>query len=167
MFKNIDAKGTNTVSIRFEGKGGLAYQVVGNYFLPWDQKPASEPLSIGVTYDRTRLAQDEIALATAIVKNNQAKTAPMVMVELGIPPGFELLSEDLEEYKQIEKFNLTATKAILYFNSIGAGETVTLRYRLRAKYPLHARTFLSRAYEYYDPEISSVARPVQLEVLKR
>jgi hypothetical protein len=24
---------------QFEGKGGLAYQVVGSYFLPWDRNP--------------------------------------------------------------------------------------------------------------------------------
>jgi esterase/lipase superfamily enzyme len=30
-----------------------------------------------------------------------------------------------------------------------------------------ARTFRSRVYEYYDPEVSSVARPVQLEVRHR
>ena len=91
---------TTTVEIRFEGKGGLAYQVVGSYFLPWDEKPANEPLSIDVTYDRTHLAQDDIATATATIKNNLSKSANMVMVDLGIPPGFDLLSEDLQAYRE-------------------------------------------------------------------
>jgi alpha-2-macroglobulin-like protein len=181
VFKTIEAKstssdGVNTVEIRFEGKGGLAYQVVGSYFLPWDEKPANEPLSIDVAYDRTRLAQDDIATAAATIKNNLPKTANMVMVDLGIPPGFDLLSEDLQAYveksaslksSRLEKFSLTATQAILYFDSIAPGDTVTLHFRLRAKYPIHARTFRSRVYEYYDPEVSSVARPVQLEVRQR
>ena len=85
----------NTVELRFTGQGGLAYQVVGRYFLPWDARPANEPLSIAVDYDRTRLAQDDIATATATVRNNLTKTANMVMVDLGIPPGFDLLAEDL------------------------------------------------------------------------
>ena len=42
-----------------------------------------------------------------------------------------------------------------------------MKFRLRAKYPIRARTFRSRVYEYYAPEVSSVARPVQLEVRKR
>jgi hypothetical protein len=129
-----------------------------------------------VSYDRTRLAQDDIATATATVKNNLGKAANMVMVDLGIPPGFDLLSEDLQAYQEktagkkegrLEKFSLTATQAILYFDSIGAGDTLTLRFRLRAKYPIRARTFQSRVYEYYDPDVNSVARPVQLEVRKR
>jgi uncharacterized protein YfaS (alpha-2-macroglobulin family) len=175
VFKEIDAK-TNSIDIKFAGKGGLAYQVVGRYFVPWAEKPAGEPLSIAVTYDRTRLAQDDIATATATVKNNLNKTANMVMVDLGIPPGFDLLTEELQDYQEksagrkggrLEKFNLTATQAILYFDSISAGDTITLHFRLRAKYPIRARTFQSRVYEYYDPEVNSVARPVQLEVRKR
>ena len=175
VFKQIDAK-ANNVDIRFAGKGGLAYQVVGRYFMPWSEKPANEPLSINVAYDRTRLEQDDIATAAATVKNNLNKVANMVMVDLGIPPGFDLLTEDLQEFQEksahrkggrLEKFNLTATQAILYFDSIGAGDTIKLQFRLRAKYPIRARTFQSRAYEYYDPEVNSVARPVQLEVRKR
>lgn len=172
----VDARNASQVSLRFDGKGGLAYQIVGRYFVPWTGKPANEPLSIEVTYDRTRLAQDDIATATATVKSNLRKNANMVMVDLGIPPGFDLLSEDLQSYQEksagrksgrLQKFSLTATQAILYFDSIAAGDTVTLHYRLRAKYPIRARTFQSRVYEYYDPAVSSVARPVALEVRKR
>ena len=176
VFKEIDATVPNVVQIRFDGKGGLAYQVVGSYFLPWTEKPANEPLSIDVAYDRTRLAQYDIATATATVRNNLPKNANMVMVDLGIPPGFDLLSEDLQTYLEksrilksgrLEKFSLTATQAILYFDSFAPGDAVALRFRLRAKYPIRARTFQSRVYEYYDPDVSAAALPVQLEVLNR
>jgi hypothetical protein len=176
VFKDVGGRSASEVAIRFDGKGGLAYQVVGRYFLPWTQRPSAEALSIDVTYDRTRLAQDDIATAAATVKNNLPKSANMVMVDLGIPPGFDLLTEDLQTYQEqsagrksgrLEKFNLTATQAILYFDSIGAGDTVKLSFRLRAKYPIRARTFQSRVYEYYDPNVSSVAQPMQMEVTKR
>jgi uncharacterized protein YfaS (alpha-2-macroglobulin family) len=166
----------NTVEIRFNGTGGLAYQIVGSYFVPWQEKPANEALSINVAYDRTHLAQDDIAAATATIQNNLPKSANMVMVDLGIPPGFDLLSEDLQAYVEksasqktgcLEKFSQTATQAILYFNSVAPGATVTLHFRLRAKYPIRARTFQSRVYEYYDPEVSALARPVQLDVRAR
>jgi len=173
VFKDVEQSAPNAVELRFEGKGALAYQVVGQYFLPWNEKPAAEPLSIDVAYDRTRLAQSDLATATATIKNNLSKTAKMVMVDLGIPPGFDLLSEDLQEYQEksaklnsghLSKFSLTATQAILYFDAFAPGDTVTVKFRLRAKYPIRARTFQSRVYEYYDPDVASVARPVQLEV---
>jgi hypothetical protein len=173
VFKDVEQQAPSTVELRFEGKGTLAYQVVGQYFLPWDEKPAPEPLSIDVAYDRTRLAQDDLATVTATIKNNLNKTANMVMVDLGIPPGFDLLSEDLQDYQEksakvksghLSKFSLTATQAILYFDAFAPGDTVMVKFRLRAKYPIRVRTFQSRVYEYYDPEVASAARPVQLEV---
>jgi uncharacterized protein YfaS (alpha-2-macroglobulin family) len=170
-----DAATPTSVELRFSGTGGLAYQVVGRYFTPWDAKAAAEPLSIDVAYDRTHLAQDDIATATAAIRNNLPGTANMVMVDLGIPPGFDLLSEDLQSYQEktatakagrLEKFSLTATQAILYFNALAPKQTVTLSVRLRAKYPIRARTFQSRVYEYYDPDVSATAHPVQLEVTR-
>jgi uncharacterized protein YfaS (alpha-2-macroglobulin family) len=175
-FKEIDGNGPNTVEIRYDGKGTLGYQAAGQYFIPWDEQGEKEPLSISVNYDRTKMAQDDIATATATIRNNLSKTANMVMVDLGIPPGFDLMSEDLQEYQEksasvkngrLEKFSQTATQAILYFNSFAPGQTVQLKYRLRAKYPIRARTFQSRVYEYYDPDVKSVARPLALEVKKR
>jgi A-macroglobulin receptor len=158
-------KSGGTIDLRFTGKGALAYQIVGRYFVPWNERPAKEALSIDVAYDRTHLAQNDIATATATIKNNLLKAANMVMVDLGIPPGFDLLTEDLHA-EHLQKFNLTATQAILYFDNIPASGTITLRYRLRAKYPIRARTFQSRVYEYYAPEVNAVARPVMVEVVR-
>ena len=173
VLKGIDAQQPNSVQLKFEGTGGLAYQVVGRYFTPWEQKPASEALSIDLAYDRTRLAQNDIATEKVTIRNNLAKTANMVMIDLGIPPGFDLLSEDLQALQdrspgvapgRLEKFSLTATQAILYFNALSAKQEVTFTVRLRAKYPIRARTFQSRVYEYYDPKQSATAPPVPLEV---
>ncbi len=176
-FKNIDAAQPNTVDLSFEGSGGLAYQIVGRHFTPWEQDhPAADALSIDLAYDRTRLEQNDIATATATVRNNLGKTANMIMVDLGIPPGFELLSEDLQTIQEksnpgqpghLEKFSQTATQAILYFNALTPHQTITLKYRLRAKYPIRARTFESKVYEYYDPQINALAHPVQMLVAER
>jgi uncharacterized protein YfaS (alpha-2-macroglobulin family) len=164
---------TNTVEVRFTGTGGLAYQVAGSYFLPWEQHPANEILSIDVAYDRTELAANDLATATATIRNNTGKTANMVMVDLGIPPGFDLLSEDLQTFQEktaaepagrLEKFSQTATQAILYFNALGPNQTVTLTFRLHARYPIHAHTFESRVYEYYNPDVHATAAPAQFEV---
>ena len=164
-----------SVGLRFTGTGSLAYQVVGRSFVPWQERPAQEPLSINIAYDRATLAQNDIATETVTIRNNLPKTANMIMVDLGIPPGFDLLSEDLQTLQEktgdtpghLEKFNLTATQAILYFNGLAPQQEVRLKVRLRAKYPIRAQTFQSRLYEYYDPAVSSTAKPVRLEVRAR
>jgi uncharacterized protein YfaS (alpha-2-macroglobulin family) len=173
VFKGIDPHHPASIQLQFDGTGSLAYQIVGRSFIPWDNKPAAEPLSISIAYDRTKLAQNDIATETVSIRNNLAKIANMVMVDLGIPPGFDLLSEDLQSIQEktagahagsLEKFSLTATQAILYFNALAPRQNVTLKIRLRAKYPIRAHTFQSRLYEYYDPDVNSIARPVKLEV---
>jgi uncharacterized protein YfaS (alpha-2-macroglobulin family) len=174
VLKGIAAQQPNSVQLKFEGTGGLAYQVVGRYFTPWEEKPVAAPLSINVTYDRTRLAQNDIATEKVTIRNNLNKTANMIMVDLGIPPGFDLLSEDLQAFQEkssgtssgrLEKFNLTATQAILYFDGLSSKQAVSLTVRLRAKYPIRAHTFQSKVYEYYDPAQNATARPVPLEVM--
>ncbi len=176
VLKGIDPAADNDVQIRFDGSGGLAYQVVGRYFIPWNKEPENEALSIDVAYDRTELSRNDIITATATVHNNTHKLAKMVMVDLGIPPGFDLLSEDLQSLQEkthsdaggrLEKVSLTATQAILYFNALTPMQTVKVSFRLRAKYPIRARTFSSSVYEYYDPAISSTAKPVELQVVDR
>jgi hypothetical protein len=173
VFKGIDPHHPTSIQLHFDGTGSLAYQIVGRSFVPWDEKPITEPLSINIVYDRTRLPKNDIATETVMIRNNLTKTANMVMVDLGIPPGFDLLSEDLQSIQErtagvntgrLEKFSLTATQAILYFNALAPHQDVALKIRLRAKYPIRAHTFQSRLYEYYDPDVNSIARPVKLDV---
>lgn len=173
VFKNIDPANAANIELKLDGSGSLAYQVVGRTFVPWQAKNAGGPLSIDVRYDRTQLAQNDIANAMATIRNNLTKSANMVMVDIGIPPGFELMTEDLQALQEksagaangrLEKFSLTATQAILYLNSLAPEQTVTISYRLRAKYPIRARTFESRVYEYYEPEIEATVQPVEFEV---
>jgi len=168
--------GVNRVGLRFEGIGAPAYQISGQYFVPWTDDVSREPLTIKVSYDRARVMEGDVLTAVATVRNHQPRNVHMAMVDLGIPPGFELLSEDLDRYQgkmagrrsgSLQKVTLTPVQATLYFDGIDARDTLHLRYRLRAKYPMRGKTFLSRAYEYYDRTVIGVAPPVELAVQKR
>ena len=91
----------------------------------------------------------------------------MVIVDLGIPPGFKVQTGDLAELvgeRIIQKFNITSRQTILYFERLESGAPVKFSYRLRAKFPIRAKTRLSRVYEYYNPEIESFAEPVEMWV---
>ncbi|MGA7292302.1 MAG: hypothetical protein WBW85_07175 [Terriglobales bacterium] len=84
------------------------------------------------------------------------------------PPVVHLTEDGGENCRRkngrLKKFNITATQAISYFNSIAPSESFEAHYRLRAKYPIHAQGFASRVYECYDPNVLATARPVQFEV---
>ena len=96
VLPHLSAADDNQVELRFTGEGGMAYQIAGQYFVPWRKVAGQDLLAIEVKYDRTRLAQTEVATATATIANKTDAIAKMVMVDLGIPPGFDLMSEDLQ-----------------------------------------------------------------------
>jgi uncharacterized protein YfaS (alpha-2-macroglobulin family) len=174
--KDKTQPGRNVIGLQFSGKGSLLYQIIGRHYLPWHPAgETGEPLSIAVAYDRTQLLQNDIAAATVTIRNNLHTNADMVMIDLGIPPGFELMSEDLQEqlnkgsgrFGHLTKFTATAKQAILYFDGLSPAQSLSLKYRLRAKYPIRARTFASKVYEYYNPEVKATAVPVNITVAEK
>ena len=171
--KDHTRKGNNTITLKFEGKGALLYQVVGRYFVPYakEVKPIPEELmTIKVEYDRTQLATDDIINVTATVTNNRRGRAKMVIVDLGLPPGFTLIPDNLNklvEKSVIEKYSTTGRQIIVYLREVDHAKPVEIKYQLLAKYPLKAKTPKSAAYEYYNPDVRVEANPVQLTVSAR
>ena len=169
-FKDHTREGKNTVTIKFAGKGAMLYQIVGRYYIPHPKMPVlhrAEPMSINVEYDRTQLAAKDIINVTATVTNNRPGRAKMVIVDLGLPPGFALLPDKLNslvEDKVIEKYSTTGRQIIVYLREVDRGKPVVIRYQLLAKFPLKAKTPKSVVYEYYDPDVRSETVPIELEV---
>jgi uncharacterized protein YfaS (alpha-2-macroglobulin family) len=171
--------GAHRVSLSFAGKGSMQYQIVGRYYLPWARRVdagARDPLTIDVSYDRTRLAQDEVATAKVQVTNNTPAKAKMIMVDLGIPPGFEPSGEDFEAMVdatrnkaggKLEKYTITAKQVILYFDGLNTRQRIEFSYKLRAKFPVRSKTFVSRVYEYYNPTVEDKTKPVEMTVVAK
>jgi hypothetical protein len=113
------------------------------------------------------LEKDDTVTCTAKIKNNTDAILEMVVVDLGIPPGFTVHSGDLVnlvEQKVIQKYNLTGRQIIVYFEKIDSEASVNLTYGLTADYPIKAKTTKSRAYLYYEPEKEAFAQPVEMVV---
>jgi hypothetical protein len=161
-------EGANNVSIELSGKGSCLYEIVGKYYVPWEHmtKPPGELLSIEVDYDKTELSQNDLVTCRVRVANNRPGTAHMVMVDLGIPPGFEVQAGDLAEIvgQKIQKFSLTERQVIVYLEKLESRRPLEFSYRLKAKFPLRAKTVQSKVYEYYNPEIEAVSPPVEITV---
>jgi len=172
-------EGAHRVSLAFAGKGSMQYQIIGRYYVPWARRVDAgprEPLTIDVSYDRTRLAQDETATAKVKVQNNTPAKARMIMVDLGIPPGFEASGEDFaalvdssrdKNGGKLEKYTITAKQVILYFDGLNARQRVDFSFKLRAKFPVRAQTFSSRVYEYYNPTVEDKTKPVEMTVVAK
>ena len=157
------------MKIQFDGEGSALYQIVGRFYLPWKEKPVAEKelMSIEISYDKTELVKDDILTANVVVTNNRPARANMVIVDLGIPPGFEVEAGDLAELvgdEVISRFTLTGRQIIVYLEYVDQKQPIEFSYRLKAKFPVKAKTPKSTVYEYYNPDVKDEALPEEITV---
>ena len=99
-FSDVPAKADNTVQLSVEGKARMAYQVAGSYYVPWSgmapELSQSQPVSILVSYNRTELRVNETIRVQVRVQMNVPGTAQQTLIDLGVPPGFDVLVDELE-----------------------------------------------------------------------
>ena len=177
VMRQIDATkqlkpGANIVHLDYHGTGSLLYQVVGRYYTPWtrpigDHVSPPEPLALSVDYDKTMLAVNDTATATVTIHNNTDRTAEMPLIDIGVPPGFDVVTDNLEAAVtdgRISKYTVAARQIIVYMEKLAPNATVRLTYGLHARFPVKALTPSSRAYPYYNPAQVVVAKPQQIEV---
>lgn len=167
--------GENRVELRQVPAGELPMQITGGYWLPARSSGAhtasrqSDLLQIDVQYDRTTLAVNDSLKCTVTVTNNAAQTVNMAIVDLGIPPGFDVDTTAFETMKQenrLEKFEVTGNQIILYLRQLSNDAPLQFNYTLRAKYPVRVHTPTSSVYEYYQPENHGFSKPILLQTVK-
>lgn len=168
----------------------LMYQIVGEYYIPWDdiavEATTPEAILLNVAYDRPELAIGETVEVEVMVMLNPALTpaeaahwtADSAIIEVGIPPGFEVQREDLGQIvsrlepapddpaaARVERCELAEGRIILYVTNLTSREPLTFTYRLRATFPVVAQTPASIAYDAYNPDVMGKAPPQTLTVI--
>jgi hypothetical protein len=92
----------------------------------------------------------------------------MIMLDLGIPPGFEVLREDLTalvaEQPRITRFEFRGRQLSVYVDELAHGAPLAFSYRMKALFPIRGQTPESSVWAYYNPEMRSVVEPVELVV---
>jgi uncharacterized protein YfaS (alpha-2-macroglobulin family) len=102
------------------------------------------------------------------VKNNTSQLINMAIVDLGIPPGFDVDAttfEAIQQKGQIEKFEAAGNQVILYLRELSNVTPFQFNYSLRAKYPLRVQTPQSAVYEYYQPQNRADSKSEILQAL--
>jgi uncharacterized protein YfaS (alpha-2-macroglobulin family) len=158
----------NTVSVSVTGNGSFMYELTRAYYIPWKELPKAmqPPFVIDVAYDRTKLTVNDIVDVAVSVRLMRPGTAQMVIVDLGIPPGFEVQTPTLDELvgKKIQKYSITPRQLIIYLDEVNSKQPVQLSYGIKAKYPIRAQVRSSRVYEYYNTGDEGVEQPTEIEV---
>ncbi len=166
--KPFATTGSHQIKLSFVGTGKVSYNLVAKHNLAWADVPPDPtgPLSITISYDKSALNVDDTVQATVNVVNNTASIQNMVIATLGIPPGFQVLTEDLDAYKQngqLSSYEMTGKQLILYLSALSPSSTTTFKYRLRATMPVKASDGGGEAYLYYQPDQKASAPETVLQ----
>jgi len=166
--------GENRISIDVAGQGSLMYQVTAIYYLPWSVAPPEpEPvglLSVDINYDRTNIEVDDLVTVNVRARLTRPGTAKMILLDLGIPPGFTVQADDLNalvEQAVIARYELTGRQIILYIENFSSDKALDIKYRLKARFPLRAKTQPYSAYDYYNPDQQTNVQPTLVTVQGR
>jgi A-macroglobulin receptor. len=128
-----------------------------------------EVITIDLAYDRTKLAVNDEVTVNVNVRLNEEGVVRMALIDLGVPPGFTVLSEDLSrlvEQGVIARYELAGRQVIIYLENLAYGSPLAFSYRMRARFPLRAQTPPSSAYDYYNPTGATVRAPLELTVVE-
>jgi len=160
--------GQNRVTLAVEGDARPLFQLVSRSYVPWRGKSAQgKTVDIQVGYDRSTLRRNDVLTADVRVRSRARETLSMLIADVGLAPGFVPEPESLSALvrrRQIERFEVTPRQLILYLRDLPPGQVVRLPVRLRARFPVRAKTPPSTVYEYYNPTNRRTTPPRPLEV---
>jgi hypothetical protein len=162
--------GTHDVGLTFVGTGQVSYNLVASHYLPWaDVVEPAGPLGVSISYDKTSLYVNETATATVSVSSLGDTTTNMVLVTVGVPPGFEVVTEDLDAYCDagtLSHYETTGKQLNLYLSQLAAAAVQAISYRVRATMPVRAADGGAEVYPYYQPDQKSTAASTVLEAVE-
>ncbi|MFI5300607.1 MAG: alpha-2-macroglobulin, partial [Polyangiales bacterium] len=161
--------GSHAVKLSFTGTGKASYHVVSGYNLAWADVPTDPvgPVSVAVAYDKTELTLNDTVMATVSVTNNTPTTENMLLVTLGVAPGFEVVTDDLQPYLTsgvLSRAEPTGKQLTLYLSTLNGSATQVISYHLRATMPITATDGGGVAYPYYEPSKRSAVASTQFVV---
>jgi CD109 antigen len=153
------------IELQAEGDGEALIQLVVRYNSEPDTAPVTEgPLTIDVNYDATSIeVEDTVKVRVKVSYEPELPLeAGMTVLDISVPTGFAPISETLdevvlkfgEEEPRITRYDIAARKVIFYIENMKPGDALSFSFDALALYPVRATVAPSRAYAYYQPEVS-------------
>ena len=167
--------GNHLLALEFAGQGLLDYQLVSRHYTPREPGMAeppslgsgaeSAPITISTEVSTKELKREQTVVQTAHLLAQREVMMPLVSV--GIPPGFSVEREPLDEMVvrgQIEKYEIMPRYLTLYLRKLSAKEAKNYPITLLAHLPGRVQVPAASVYPYYEPELRSQASPLMLIV---
>ncbi len=165
---------TKQVTLGIEGEGEVSYQLVKRFNVILPDVADQKEIELNVTYDTTNVAVDDIVTADVRVKYNgmpgiegMVNSSGMMIVDIAVPTGFTPVTTSLDALKDngtITRYEIAGRKVVLYIDEMQVGEELNFTMQMKALFPVKAAAQESKAYSYYNPEVSAEVKGVEMNV---
>jgi len=156
----------NIVNIHFPDLGRMFYQIVVEYFAPYDSVELNRGFEI-TSHMRTELAIHEWVEQEIRIVNDSGDMVNNALVAVSIPQGFRVEQSSLAMLRHqgiIERYETRFDNINLYLRDVEAGEVIYLAIAYRPSFPVNVTGGHVRVFDYYNPTIEGFLRPVEITV---
>jgi CD109 antigen len=155
-------QGAERAVLSLSGRGEVTYQLVRKFNVILPDIPVIRDIQLHVTYDATQVAVDDIVNVTTGVRYvGEAASTGMLIIDIAVPTGFTPVLSSIDSLREkdiISRYEIAGRKIIIYVDDLPRGEELSFTIQVRAIFPVRAVIPDSRAYSYYNPEISAESR---------
>ncbi len=112
---------------------------------------------------------NDILKEKILIENNVGNHIDNIMVEVEIPQGFVIVTDELEKAvanKTIEKYESNYGKVLIYLRSLDVMRTNKFKVEFRASYPVEITGGAIEVYDYYNPESIEYMAPENIKVVE-
>lgn len=161
--------GLNTIHLTCAGGMELPYRLMGTHWAPQASvaAPARGEFEMDVRYDRDRLKVNDLLRCSVQVLYLGTASVNMVVMELGLPPGFAVeraAFDRLVDSGVFARYEMASDRVVLYVRSAAPKRRIRFSYELRALRPLRVQIPPAHVYEYYQPENRAQTGPHEIVV---
>jgi hypothetical protein len=153
------------------GSADVSYQLVAIHYLPWQRRSGGNgALAIDVGYQPTSVTTGNVSDCHVHVGWHGKEPARMPLVEVGVPPAFEVETDELDRLvakadARIQRYTVERGKVTLYLADLPEAAPLDVGLPLRALRPAHVVAPASSVYLYYEPEVRTETAPTSLRAM--
>jgi CD109 antigen len=146
----------------------VRFQLVRRFNVLLTDDSLEKDMTLEVVYDAEHVEVDDIVNVTATVRYFGLRDSTgMMIVDVGVPTGFSTVTESLDvlmEERLVTRYEVAGRKVIFYLDGLERGEQRTLRFQVKARFPVRATIPDSKAYSYYQPDVRAEASGTEITV---
>ena len=144
------------VAVTARGKGDVVLQSVLRYNVPERRTEVQDVFDITVDYGTEREVDDLITVSASVTfRPPRPMKAGMVVLDVAVPTGFapvrKAIAMVVEENDNLKRFEIAGRKVVLYVEDMEDGQTVSVEFQARAKYPVRAKEVVSQVLLLLPP----------------